>query len=181
LTVRGRFTTLYGMTDEPAIVHRPAQPYVAVRVTVTMQTIGEIVPPLNREVFLWLAAGRGRPAGPPFWKFNVIDMERGLEVEAGVAVAEPVAGDGRVLAGVLPEGDYVTMRHTGHPDTLVDATGSLLDWAASKGLAWDMTPSPEGERWGARLEIYHSDPATEPDMTKWVTELAFRLADERRA
>jgi effector-binding domain-containing protein len=93
-----------------------------------------------------------------------------------VAVTEPVIGNGRVLAGVLPEGDYVTVRHTGHPDTLVSATGSLLDWAAGQDLTWDMTPSPEGDRWGARLEIYHSDPQTEPDMTKWVTELAFRLA-----
>ncbi len=179
MTVLGGFRTLYGMTVEPAIVHRPAQPYVAARVTVTMQTLGEVVPPLNGEVFRWLAAGRGRPAGAPFWKYNVIDMERGLEVEAGVAVAEPVAGDGRVLAGVLPGGDYVTVRHTGHPDTLVDATRSLLDWAAAKDLAWDVSAEPDGDHWGARLEIYHSDPQTEPDMTKWVTELAFRLADKQ--
>ncbi len=94
-----------------------------------MQTLGEVVPPLNGEVFRWLAVGRGRPAGPPFWKYNVIDMERGLEIEAGVAVAvaEPVTGDGRALAGVLPEGDYVTVRHTGHPDTLVAATGAGHD------------------------------------------------------
>jgi hypothetical protein len=35
---------------------------------------------------------------------------------------------------------------------------------------------PDGDRWGARLEIYESDPAQEPDMDKWVTDLAFRLA-----
>ena len=57
------------------------------------------------------------------------------------------------------------------------ATAVLLDWAAAKDLKWDMVPSASGERWGARLEIYLSDPKTEPDMTKWVTELAFRLAD----
>jgi len=28
-----------------------------------------------------------------------------------------------------------------------------------------------------RLEIYLTDPAQEPDMSKWVTQLAFRLAD----
>jgi hypothetical protein len=36
----------------------------------------------------------------------------------------------------------------------------------------------EGERWGARVETYLTDPEVEPDMSKWVTELAFRLADE---
>jgi hypothetical protein len=41
---------------------------------------------------------------------------------------------------------------------------------------WDVTETEGGQRWGARLEIYESDPALEPDMNQWVTELAFRLA-----
>jgi hypothetical protein len=56
-------------------------------------------------------------------------------------------------------------------------TAELLDWAAVRGLTWDVSPSMRGDRWGCRLEILHSDPASEPDMSKWVTELAFRLAD----
>jgi effector-binding domain-containing protein len=82
-----------------------------------------------------------------------------------------------VLGGVLPAGRYVTVRHVGHPSTLMAATAALLDWAAAKGLKWDISPSPEGERWGCRLEVYLSDPESEPDMSKGVTELAFRLAD----
>ena len=50
--------------------------------------------------------------------------------------------------------------------------------AAAQGLTWDMSPGEEGERWGARLETYLTDPSEEPDMSKWVTELAFRLADQ---
>jgi hypothetical protein len=38
-----------------------------------------------------------------------------------------------------------------------------------------MSPGEGGERWGSRLEIYLTDPAQEPDLSKWVTELAFRL------
>jgi hypothetical protein len=33
-----------------------------------------------------------------------------------------------------------------------------------------------GERWGGRLEIYLTDPSQEPDMSRWQTQLAFRLA-----
>lgn len=29
-----------------------------------------------------------------------------------------------------------------------------------------------------RLEIYHTDPRDEPDMTKWETQLTFRIADD---
>ena len=116
-----------------------------------------------------------RPAGQPFCKYNVIDMDRQLEVEAGLPVAAPATGDDQVLAAVLPAGRYATTWHTGHPDGLAGATRTLLDWAAHHGLAWDVTPAPAGERWGCRLEIYHDEPGQ--DMSEWKTELAFKLAD----
>jgi effector-binding domain-containing protein len=168
------------MWTEPEVAERPEQPYVAIKVLVTMQELGQVVPPLNAEVFDWLAQHGGTPAGPPFWKYNVIDMQRQLEVEAGVAVDQPLRGDDRVLAGVLPAGKYATLLHTGHPMLLIDATVALLEWGNKQGLKWDRSDSPEGERWGARLELYLTDPDDEPDMNKWETELAFRLADDQR-
>jgi effector-binding domain-containing protein len=107
----------------------------------------------------------------------VIDMERAMEVEVGAPVAAAVTGDGQVLAGVLPAGRYATLRYTGHPDGLFGATVALLDWAKQQNLTWDVSQTEDGDRWGARLEIYETDPAVEPDMTKWTTQLAFRLAD----
>ena len=165
------------MSSAPEIVTRAEQPYVAIRTQVTMGDLGMVVPPLNQEVFAWLG-GRGvAPAGPPFWKYNVIDMAGKLEVEAGAPVAAAVAGDDRVVSGELPAGRYATLTHVGHPSELMAATKTLLDWAAEQGLTWDVTPGEDGDRWGCRLEIYLTDPRQEPDMSKWVTQLAFRLAD----
>ena len=161
----------------PEIVTHAAQPYVAIRTHVTMADLGTVVPPLNQEVFAWLGACGVAPAGAPFWKYNVIDMAGELEIEAGVAVAAPVDGDDQVVSGVLPAGRYATLTHVGHPSELMAATKALLDWAAEQGLTWDMTPSESGDRWGCRLEISLTDPSQEPDMSKWVTQLAFRLAD----
>ena len=165
------------MSPAPEIVTRPEQPYVAIRTHVTMADLGTVVPPLNQEVFAWLG-GRGvAPAGAPFWKYNVIDMAGELEVEAGVAVAAAVAGDGQIMAGVLPAGRYATLTHVGHPSELMAATKDLLDWAAEQGLSWDVTSGNTGDRWACRLETYLTDPRVEPDMSKWVTQLAFKLAD----
>ncbi|SDS85788.1 GyrI-like domain-containing protein [Microlunatus soli] len=165
------------MWSEPTLVQRAEQPYVAITVRVPMDKLGEVVPPLNGAVFEWIADNGGQPSGPPFWKYNVIDMERELEIEAGVAVQQPMPGSGRVSAGVLPGGTYASLLHTGHPQELVDATGALLDWAAGRGLAWDVVDDPAGERWAARLELYRTDPSVQPDMAKWETELAFRVKD----
>jgi hypothetical protein len=71
----------------------------------------------------------------------------------------------------------VTVTHVGHPDDLVRVTGDLLAWAAKQGLRWDSEPTSRGDRWGGRLEVYNTDPAEEPDMNRWETELWFRLAD----
>jgi len=167
-----------GLTSmsEPRITHREDQPYVAIRGVVTMRTIPEIADRLG-EVFGWLGSRGVEPAGAPFFKYDRIDMENTLEIEVGVPVATPIAGQGDVEAGVLPAGRYVEVSHTGHPDDLIDITGNLLAWAAEQGLAFDMRESPEGELWGSRLEFYLTDPAEQPDMAKWDVELAFRLAD----
>jgi effector-binding domain-containing protein len=163
------------MTSEPTITQRTATPYVAITANVAMNDLGTVVPPLNEEVFAWLTARDIAPAGAPFWKYNLVDMTRGLQIEAGVATPEPVEGDERVHAGVLPAGRYATLTHIGHPKTLIDATARLLAWAEEEGLRWDVSPSAQGERWGCRLEIYHDEPGQ--DMNLWETELAFRLAD----
>jgi effector-binding domain-containing protein len=164
------------MSSAPEIETRAEQPYVAIRTQVTMQDLGTVVPPLNQEVFAWLGARGAASAGAPFWKYNVIDMAGTLEIEAGAPVAAAVAGDGRVVAGVLPGGRYATLTHVGHPSELMEATKALLDWAAGQGLTWDVIPSEDGDRWACRLENYLTDPKQEPDMSKWVTQLAFKLA-----
>ena len=165
------------MSSAPEIVTRPEQPYAAIRVRVSMAALAAVVPPLNQEVFGWLGGRGAAPAGAPFWKYNVIDMARELEIEAGVPVAAAVAGDDRVVTGALPAGRYATLTHVGHPSELAAATKALLDWAAEQGLAFDVTPGDDGDRWACRLENYLTDPSQEPDMSKWVTELAFKLAD----
>ena len=161
----------------PSIVERPARPYVSITTRVPMSRMADEVPPLTGEVFGWLAAHGAQPDGPPFWKYNVIDMAGELEIEAGVAVAAPVEGDDRVSAGTLPAGRYAYVRFHGHPDGLEQATGDLLQWAEGQGLSFDTTEVDGEERWAARLEEYLDDPAEKPDMSEWDTDLAFKLTD----
>jgi hypothetical protein len=69
------------------------------------------------------------------------------------------------------------LTHTGAPEILIAATSALLDWAQASGLEWDVSDSDLGQKWGCRLESYLTDPAQQPDTSKWQTELAFRLQD----
>jgi effector-binding domain-containing protein len=163
------------MPSTPTIVEFAELPYAAITMSVTMDQIGEKLPPLHGEVFGWLGARGIAPAGPPFFKYNVIDMEGELEIEVGVPVAAAATGDERVRAGVLPAGRYATVMHVGPYEALMEATARLLRWGREQGVKWDA--SDDQRYWGARLELYETDPAEDPDPANWVTELRFRLAD----
>jgi effector-binding domain-containing protein len=149
------------MSSAPEIETRAEQPYVAVRARVTMDEIAAFARRFG-EVFGWLDRHGLAPAGPPFFKYNVIDMARELEMEAGVPVATAAGGDGQMVTGVLPAGRYATLTHVGHPSELMAATKALLDWAAGQGLTWDVTPGEDGDRWACRLENYLTDPIRNP-------------------
>ena len=165
------------MSDAPYIAERAEHAYAGIQGSVTMAGIGPFAMGRTPEVFGWLAARGISPAGPPFLRYNVIDMERELEIETGVPIAAPAEGDGEVKVDTLPAGRYVVMHHTGAPDTLIGAVEKLLRWADSQGLNWDSAETPAGAWWGCRLEVLLTDPAEQPDMTKWETQLAFKLAD----
>lgn len=161
----------------PKIIELPERPYVGVRRTITMTTFGLVGDRIG-EIIGWLIERGSYPAGAPFFRYDEIDMANDrLVVQAGVPVPTPVEGEGDIFADVLPAGRYVTVSHHGHPDQLIGVTGSMRKWADQQGLTWDMTEKDGTEHWGCRLELYNTNPAEEPDLNNWDTDLQFRLKD----
>jgi hypothetical protein len=52
-----------------------------------------------------------------------------------------------------------------------------MDWGKENGIEWDIVQTLEGERFACRLEIYRTDPATEPPENS-EAEIAIRIADQ---
>lgn len=163
------------MIGKPKVEERAEQPYMAIRTQATMQTLDTVIPQGIGEVFAWLGKQGAAPAGAPFVRYLVIDMEALLEIEVGVPVANALSGDGRILAGVLPAGRYASLIYTGI-DNGIQANWALLKWGAEQGLVWDTWKAENGDGWGARFESFLTNPDEEPDRAKWETEVAIRLA-----
>lgn len=163
---------------QPKLVERPEQPYVAIRGRVTMDSIPSIADRFP-ELFGWLGEQGIAPAGPPFLKYSLFDSDGILEIEVSAPVAElpDTAASDVIVSGSIPAGRFASLVHVGPYDGLRDANERLLGWIAEQQLACDAIDTPAGERWGGRLEIYHTDPRQELDPADWTTELAFRLAD----
>jgi effector-binding domain-containing protein len=173
-----------GLLHEPRLIDRAEQPYVAIRRLVSPATLVEVADDLPR-LCGWLAERGLKPAGAPFFKYNVIGLtdllavEVGiplLDVQVGVRLQAATTGDERVRAGVRPAGRFACVTHVGSPDGLLDVTAALLDWGSERGLRWDLSQTDRGQTWGLRLELYKTDPTVEPDLNAWETELLVRLA-----
>ncbi|SEQ44410.1 GyrI-like small molecule binding domain-containing protein [Lentzea xinjiangensis] len=146
---------------------RGEQPYAAVKATVTPEAFGTIADRFP-EVMQWLADRELPVLGAPFLRYLRVTGEE-FEVEAGIPTIAGVVGDGEVFTSTLPAGQYVVALHEGSPDGLAAVTDRIL----AKTVRFDR----DGDRWGARVETYFTDPAVEPDQSKWATEVAIRLAD----
>jgi effector-binding domain-containing protein len=164
-------------TPTYAVVHRAPQPAATVTRTVTMATMSEIADAIA-PLLDWLAARGQAPSGPPFLRYLVIDMAADMVVQAGVPVAVAVEGDEHVEPDELPAGDYLTTVHVGPYEGLYGATGALLAHAGRHRLTFDKHPSDAGEVWASRLEWYETSPVEEPDPSRWITRLEFKLAEE---
>ncbi|MBB5134615.1 effector-binding domain-containing protein [Thermocatellispora tengchongensis] len=165
------------MSMEPTLEHRDVRHYAGIPIQVTLRDWGRanaLVP----ELYEWLARNGIEPLGGPVYRYRSIgDEARPFDLEVGVPVAAPVTGDGRVEAGTLPAGQYAVMIHHGHPDQLGKSHAALQQWVEERGLAPGKTGEGPAEVWTARYETYLTDPAEQPDLAQWSTEIAY-LVDE---
>jgi effector-binding domain-containing protein len=164
------------MITMPEIKYRTAQPYAAVRLQAPIP-FGKLLQPAWEKVQSWLA-GQGIANGPAIIRYLTTDMSSKLDIEVGFFIAQAIPGSGDIVTGVLPAGQFATLRYTGpyKGKGIYKANVAVIEWAKANKVAWKTTQIDGVDWWDARLEIYLSDPAKEKDPKKYVTELAFQVS-----
>jgi len=165
------------MLTLPETITRPPQPYAYITFTVRMNEMQKPASEGFPAIFALLAEQGIEPVGAPFYNYRRINMTDTLDVNAGVPVARSGSDSGDIRFGILPGGRFVSLSWHGHPDKLEPVTGMLIGWLRLTQQALDMEERADGDHFVCRLEIYETNPGDEPDMDKWVTELAFKLKD----
>jgi RNA polymerase sigma-70 factor (ECF subfamily) len=170
------------VTVEPQIQERAAQPYLAIACEIT-DGVPAAVDRAFPELYGWLAEHGIVPAGTHF--IRTLELDRAgepLVLEVGAPVANSAAADGRIHAGLLPAGRYVTAVHAGpyrsetSPD-LGAARAAVVTWMTGQGIAWGH-PTDRGTALLCCVEHFHVGPPDEPDFTKWETELTYLIVEE---
>jgi effector-binding domain-containing protein len=156
----------------PRFEIRQAQHYAAIRLKTQRRNLAVEAPKLIAEVAKWLGKNRVAPGGPPLIRYQSIGNDETVDVEIGIGTSEP-AGGGKIVAGALPRGRYLTAIHTGPYDRLVETTAAFLEWAKANDVTFDNAVGPAGTAWKARVEHYLTDPEEQSNPEKWETKLAF--------
>lgn len=162
------------MLTMPKTINLGPKSYVAVRLPVTIPFAEEIDPAFE-ELFDAFKRAGVEPDGMEFVKFNLIDMPR-LEIEVGMTTDAAIPLTGRLVSGTLPQGQFISMTHTGSYHGLYDATAMLIGWAKETGVEWDVEKTPQGDRFACRLEVHKNNPSIEADPAKLVTTILIKLA-----
>lgn len=158
---------------------RPSTHYVGLPVSARFSEFGapdgpnEMVP----RIYQWLGEHDVDPLGGPLYIYRHLGESRAQTVDltVGVPVAEPVAPSSGLVLGRLPAGVYVVGRHVGSPDTIAAARAEVDEWAQAHGHRLPTTREDDGMRWTGFAEHFLTNPAEEPDRSKWVTELLFKI------
>ena len=146
--------------SEFSIVQRAPQTTAVVRGTVAVADIPKFLGEAYGAVMQALAAQGIAPVGEPF-AFYLGMPTATVELEAGFPIAEQCKAAGTVIPGELPGGTTVTGTHVGPYETMVDTYNQMMAWMAHEHLV------PGAQMW----EIYLSDPAQEPNPSKWRTQI----------
>jgi len=161
--------------EPPTISEKPEVVYMGIRTQAQFKGMFAVVDKLVKEMYKWMDQQELKLAGPPFLRYDVIDMKGEMDIEVGFPVEEVVAGDDRVKPSKLPAGRYA---HLTYQSQAYSANSTLINWAINNGLKWDRWDDPKGDGFRSRYEAYLTDPKVEPRKTKWYVELAIKLADE---
>lgn len=159
---------------KPKIDERPEQQYMGIRTQTPFKGMFSVATKQLKELNAWFKKQGVEPAGPSFLRYHVIDMEGEMDIETGIIVTSPLAGEGRVCPGVLPGGRYASLIYIGHGLT---GNKTLIRWCIESGLVFDRWDDPKGDAFRSRYEAYLTDPKIQPLKTKWEVEVAIKLAD----
>lgn len=142
-----------------------AQPALSVKDSAMADMIGPKMGEMYGKIIGYMTSKNIPMVGPPYTIYYSWDNTRPFVFEAGIPVPSSVAGEGEVMATEIAAGDVICAPYYGP----YDGSGTLHEkiqlYLAAKHIQY------VGYPW----EVYLTDPQSEPDTSKWLTMIYYRI------
>jgi len=135
----------------------------SVRETIARNDITEALGRMYQAVNEALAKQGVEPTGAPFARYH--EFGQNVDLEAGMPVANAILDEGDVRASQLPGGPAAIAVHAGPYEGLANTYDAIEAWMKSAGR------TPDGGPW----EVYLTDPSSEPEPAKWLTQIIWPM------
>jgi len=162
------------MIGDPELTFREQRHYLGIRTIAPFRGMFAVRDELWKELRIWLQQHGIAEEGPYFLRYNVIDMEGPMDIEVGMIGSRHHQGDGRVMSGTLPAGQYASLIYSRYG---LRGNKALLTWAKEQGLRLDRWDDQAGDAFRCRYEAYLTDFRTERRKTAWQVEVAIKVLD----
>ena len=160
---------------KPKIDRRRKQTYMGIRTIAPFKGMFKEVGRIAEELNEWVATNKVKTVGPPFLRYQVIDMRGFMDISYCIPVRKALPDDGNVKADVLPAGRYASLIYSGGG---ISGNRALIEWVRAQGLEFDRWDTEQGDNFRSRYETYLTDPEVEPRKSRWQIEVAIKLADK---
>jgi len=133
----------------------------SVRETIPRDDITEALGRIYRQVGQAIDKQGLQPSGAPFARYH--EFGAMVDLEAGLPIDVPIQIDGQVRPSRLPGGPAAVALHAGPYEGLAATYDAIEVWMQRTGR------TPNGGPW----ELYLTDPTTEPDPRRWLTQIVW--------
>ncbi len=142
-----------------------AQPTLSIKDSAMVNEIGPKMGEMYGKLMKFMSEKNIKMAGPPFTIHYSWDYTRPFVMEAGIPVQEPADGEGEIIASEIAAGDVICAPYYGPYEGIGTLYEKLQQYMAAKHI----------QCIGYPWEVYLTDPQTEPDTSKWLTKIYYRI------
>lgn len=146
----------------PTLVQTEAFNYLAKHISCTNDEFNTELGKALGELMTICSKNKWEIDGMPF-VINFDDMNDIIEFEAAFKILQEVKAPRGYTSGVIPAGETVVVSHYGLYENLPASYILIENWIR------DNNYSPDGNSY----EIYLTDPGSEPDSSKWETQIFY--------
>lgn len=140
-------------------------PAVSITDSATMMQMPEKMGELYSSLMGYISGKRVEMTGPPYCVYHTWDPEGYTVIEAGIPVAEKLAGKAEIKGTMTPGGKVLAALHTGAYEKMEPLYEAMDKYVKINKF----------EIAGGPWEVYLTDPTTEPDTSQWQTMVYFPI------